>query len=172
MPKSEYRQKRLGAKRVKTLERLEVQGDKLVGEDATLYRALSARANYLALDRPDLSFSTKELCRDFSEPTVHSVQKLKRLIRYVTWSPRLVWHVDFQDAIGHIRCFVDTDFAGCLKTRRSTSGDASCAAVIFYSTGHKLRPPSRFPPGRPSCQSSAKVLARCSACRLWPKTWA
>lgn len=49
-----YKQKRLGAKQVKTLERLESKGEALNSEESTLYRALAARANYLALDRPDI----------------------------------------------------------------------------------------------------------------------
>lgn len=53
-----------------------------------------------------------------------SIQKLKRLVRYVIHDPRLVWHFNFQD-LGHdIDTFVDTDFAGCLRTRLSTSGGA------------------------------------------------
>ena len=33
------------------------------GMDHRMYRALAARANYLALDRPDIQFATKEICR-------------------------------------------------------------------------------------------------------------
>ena len=86
-PVNKYKVKRLVTKRVKKLERPRTQGDVLVGEDATLYRALAARANFLALDRPDLAYATKELCRDFSAPTTHSVWKLRRLIRCVHQFP-------------------------------------------------------------------------------------
>ena len=54
--------KRQGAKAIKTLERISTSGD-LSPPEATMFRALSARVNYLAQDRPDLAFSTKELCR-------------------------------------------------------------------------------------------------------------
>ena len=54
---------RQGAKAVKKLERLESASETLIPDEATTYRALSARANYLAQDRPDVAFSTKELCR-------------------------------------------------------------------------------------------------------------
>ena len=54
---------RQGAKAVKKLEWLESASTVLTPEEATTYRALSARANYLAQDRPDVAFSTKELCR-------------------------------------------------------------------------------------------------------------
>ena len=51
--------KRLGAKRVKQMERLVSEGEVLNAEESTAYRALAARANYLTLDRPDTGFSTK-----------------------------------------------------------------------------------------------------------------
>ena len=41
----------------------------LSSEDATAYRALVARANYLAQDRVDLGYSVKELCRKMAKPT-------------------------------------------------------------------------------------------------------
>ena len=54
---------RQGAKAVKKLERLESASETLIPDEATTYRALSARANYLAQDRPDVAFSIKELFR-------------------------------------------------------------------------------------------------------------
>ena len=52
----------------------------LTGDEATALRAIAASANYLALDKPDVAFSTKEICRAFAEPTRQSVDIL------VTWS--------------------------------------------------------------------------------------
>ena len=134
-PKSKFKQKRLGAKRGKSLERLQSRGEVLNAEEATLYRALAARANYLALDRPDIGFATKELCRDFSQPNRLSIQKLRRLIRYLVHNPRLVYLYPFQDSTAELSTFVDTDFAGCMKTRRSTSGGVSSGVYIFCSIG-------------------------------------
>ena len=120
--KKKFQNKRLGAKRVKNLERLESKGQQLDPEEATADRALAARANYLALDRPDISFSSKELCREFSQPSKLSWMKLKRLCRYLVHAPRLVWAFSFQDPCDDLRIFVDTDSARCQRTRRSTSG--------------------------------------------------
>ena len=64
--------KRQGAKAVKKLERAANASHVLNSEEATLYRALSARANVLSQDRVDIHFSTKELCRNFSQPTQKS----------------------------------------------------------------------------------------------------
>ena len=42
----------------------------LPDELARLFRSFAARANYLALDRPDIAQATKELCRRMSAPRV------------------------------------------------------------------------------------------------------
>ena len=117
-------QKRLGAKKAKKLEFDERSEFILGAEDATMYRALSARCNYLAQDRPDIGFASKELCRDFSNPNLNSFKKLKRLARYLAGLPRLLYHHKWQDAPEGVDIYVDTDFAGCKETRRSTSGGA------------------------------------------------
>ena len=64
--KKHFKQKRLGTRAVKKEELLQDVGDKLNEEQATADRALAARANYLSLDRPDLSFAANELCKQFS----------------------------------------------------------------------------------------------------------
>ena len=93
-------------------------------QEATLYRALAARANYSAIDRPDLAFATKELCRGFTTPTKLSIEKLKHLARYVIHHPRVVWKFDRQPSVAELCCYAVTDFAGCMQTRRSISGGA------------------------------------------------
>ena len=41
---------------------------------ASLFRSFAARANYLAMDRPNLSQATKELCRRMSAPKAADLQ--------------------------------------------------------------------------------------------------
>ena len=52
--------KRQGARAVKQLEGAANADFLLSGEEATLYRALSARANFLSQDKPDMNFSFAE----------------------------------------------------------------------------------------------------------------
>ncbi len=49
--------------------------------EATTYRRIAARANYLAAHRPDLMYAVKELCRGMAKPTKGHWLKLKRLGR-------------------------------------------------------------------------------------------
>ena len=67
--KNTLMKKRLGARAVKAHELLENTGDVLTELQATTYRALAARVNYLSLDRPDISYASKELCRSYAQPT-------------------------------------------------------------------------------------------------------
>ena len=100
-------------------------GEVLNSTEATTYRALAARANYLALDRPDIAFCTKELCRAFARPTKDHAHALKKLVKYLVGKARLVFKIYHQHDTEELRTHVDTDFAGCHLTRRSTSG-GSC----------------------------------------------
>ena len=56
--------------------------------EATRYRGIAARANYLAADRPDIMYAGKELCRGMAKPTRADWHKLNRLGRYLVDSRR------------------------------------------------------------------------------------
>eukprot|EP00969_Alexandrium_andersonii_P370761 15478032-Alexandrium_andersonii.AAC.1 len=55
-------------------------------------------------------------------PTTTDWAALVRLIRYLIVRPRCVYHFPWQDDEAALRAYVDADIAGCLLTRRSTSG--------------------------------------------------
>ena len=94
----------------------------LDGAATSQYRATAARANYLALDRPDLGYSVKELTRSMAKPTTYDVQKLKRLGRYLKKAPRAVIMYKWQDTPVDLDGYTDADWAGCQRSRTSTSG--------------------------------------------------
>ena len=102
--------------------RQEEEAEKLDATGAAEYRSLAARANYLASDRPDIQFSVKEMCRSMSEPTVGDRRKLKRLARYLLGRPRVVSQFRWQEEADYAEGFSDSNWAGCRKTSRSTSG--------------------------------------------------
>eukprot|EP00400_MALV-I_sp_L67-5_P001352 gene1352-biopygen880 len=47
-------------------------------QEATRYRALAARANYLAHTRPELLYAAKELSRSMAAPRAQDWPRLKR----------------------------------------------------------------------------------------------
>ena len=58
------------------------RGEHLPPSQATKYRSLVARANYLTADRADLMFAVKELARRMSCPTTTDWEMLRRLAKY------------------------------------------------------------------------------------------
>ena len=126
---------RQGARAVRLIEAQTGSGNHLTPHSATAFRALAARANYLAHDRPDLAYAAKELCRQLAVPTTDSLDQLKRLIRYIVRCPRLVFHVRWQERSPSLNVHVDTDFAGCRITRRSTSGGVTFRGDTVCVTG-------------------------------------
>ena len=76
----------------------------LSGQAASMYRAMAARANYLAQDRSDIRFAVKELCRRTAKPRMMDMHAMKRLARYLVGCPRAITRFDRQklsrDVIG------------------------------------------------------------------------
>ena len=79
------------------------------------------RANFIALDRPDIQYVSKELARAMTKPSVFALEHLKHLARYLAKHPRLVWKFVRQHMPSHIDAFADSNWAGCPVTRKSTT---------------------------------------------------
>ena len=102
--------------------------EELGGADVRLYRGAVARCNYLATDRADISFATKELCKAMSAPRIRDLKMLKKLSRYLKGKARLVQMISFDQVMGEvIHVHVDSDWDGCRDTRKSTNG--GCLSV-------------------------------------------
>jgi len=114
-------------------EKSEEADEPLGGEETSMFRSGAARANYLAMDRPDLAFATKELCRRMASPGRRDMAALQRIARYLAVEGRLVYEYKWQSE-SNLRVYVDTDFAGCMRTRKSTSG--GCALLGAHLVKH------------------------------------
>ena len=80
----------------------------LTGTDITQFRSLAARRNFLASDRVDIQFACKEIGR--------------RMTWYLKAHPRMIVEFKYQLVPQHVTTRVDTEYAGCKRTRRSTNG--------------------------------------------------
>ena len=58
-------------------EASEDDNELLEGEEAKKFRGIAARGNYLSLDRADIQYATKEICRSMARPRKSSWKKLK-----------------------------------------------------------------------------------------------
>ena len=89
----------------------EEEEEKLESSQATRYRAMTARMNYLGQDRSEIQFAIKELGKDMSNPSKKSWSKLKRLLRYLKGKPRYRMLYAYQSHPGRITAWSDSDFA-------------------------------------------------------------
>ena len=57
-----------------------------------------------------------------SSPEEEDWIKAKRMGRYIKGEPRLIQEFKFQSMPDNIEAYADSDYAGCIKSRKSTSG--------------------------------------------------
>ena len=88
---------------------LQDEGELLSGTEATKFRAIVARLNYLAADRPDIQFATKEVSNRMANPRQPDWQLLKRIGRYLAGSARAVQTLEWQQGPIGLSTYVDSD---------------------------------------------------------------
>ena len=91
-------------------------------DDVKVYQSLTMRLGYVSQDRPDLQRAVRELAKGMCRPNERFMTMLKRAARYLIHAPRCVQVIPFQRRITKITTFCDTDHAGCIRTRKSTTG--------------------------------------------------
>lgn len=90
-------------------------------DDPTSYRSLAGALQYLTSTRPDLTYVVQQICMYMHAPRASHLHALKQILRYVqgTISFGLTIH---KSPVTSLIAYTDADWAGCLDTRRSTSG--------------------------------------------------
>jgi hypothetical protein len=61
-----------------------------------------------------------------SAPCKSDWDLLKKLARYLKSHPRMIMKFEYQKPVDRLNIIVDTDYAGCRRTRRSTNGGWLC----------------------------------------------
>jgi len=107
----------------------ELRDRKLDEERSRWYRSVVATLNYMSLDRPDLGFAVKEVCRSMSSPSELDVQKLKKIGRFLVEVGNISLSFEWGSILNRVEGFSDSDFAGGEK-RTSTSG----GVIMFGGT--------------------------------------
>ena len=95
--------------------------------DILPYRRTVGRLMWLIPIRPDIDYAIKEFSRSMKEPTEDDQARLRQTLRYLrgtqehayTLSPQVT---TTKDSTTDTHVYVDSDWAGCNKTRKSTSG--------------------------------------------------
>ena len=107
--------------------------EKLTSAESTLYRSLVMKLACVAQDTVDIAEAMKCLTRHMKEPRSGHMQELKRLGRCVTKNKRCVLTYARQTSDATLQVHVDSDWAGDLLVRKSTTG------VIVRRGKHLLR---------------------------------
>ncbi|GKF85252.1 uncharacterized mitochondrial protein-like protein, partial [Tanacetum coccineum] len=103
--------------------------------DGKFFRSMVGGLNYLTHTRPDIAFPVSYVSRYMHSPTKQHLGAAKRILRYIAGTTNFgIWYTNVRDfkLIG----FTDSDWAGCLDTRKGTSGNMfsfGSGAVIWSS---------------------------------------
>ena len=93
-----------------------------IKDEATRYRSACMRLPYLAQDRLDLAETAKHLAQRMSEPREFDLIPLKRAARVSGWKAQSSAEISKTELVDKITVFVDSDCAGDLVSRQSTTG--------------------------------------------------
>ena len=91
-------------------------------KDATLYRRLVAKLNYLAMDRPDIRYAASIMGSHASSPKDTDLVTRKRVGRFLIKRPITWTHYIWCVRSDHIMSYTDSDWAASREDRRSVSG--------------------------------------------------
>ena len=94
---------------------------KIDRDRASKFRSATMSASYMSINRVDVQQAVKEAARFMEEPNEGAWIMLKRLVRYLVGLGRLVQVISEQRYVKATRLDTDSDFAGCVLTRKSTT---------------------------------------------------
>ncbi|GAA0153908.1 transmembrane signal receptor [Lithospermum erythrorhizon] len=98
--------------------------------DETLYKQIVGSLMYLTTTRPDLMFATSLISRYMSMPTEMHMKIAKKILRYLKGSNKFGILYKRSESGGVLVAYTDSDYAGDLNDRKSTSG-----YVFKFSSG-------------------------------------
>ena len=138
------------------------EGQLLNQEDSTKYRSLVGALQYLTLTRPDISFAVNKVCQFLHAPTTVHWTGAKHIARYVKHT--LSIGLNFSKSSSTlVSAFSDSDWAGCLDDRRSTSG----FAIFFGPNLISWCARKHATVSRSSTEAEYKALANATAEIIW-----
>ena len=140
-------------------------------DQVSMYRSACMRLAFLAMDRTDIQFASKEAARGMAGPTVRHFNILKRAVRHLISHRASLFVYEQQKWHGQIRLYSDSDWAGCPVTRKSTSGLAVCFGKHCWYTNSSTQVPISLSSGEAEYYALNKAGSRalestCSATSL------
>jgi hypothetical protein len=104
--------------------------------DPTHFRSLVGTLQYLTFTRPDLTYVVQQICLHMHDPREPHLTTTKHILCYLrgTLDYGLLLRCS---ASSELTVYTDVDWAGCLDTRRSTSGYAVFLGANLVSWSSK-----------------------------------
>ena len=108
---------------------------KIDKDRASTFRSATMRASYMSINRVDVQQAVKEVARFMAETNEGTGTMLKRLVRYLVGHGKLVQVISEQRYVKAPRVDTDSDYAGCMLTRKSTTCAHLFHGVNLISSG-------------------------------------
>ncbi|CAE8734515.1 unnamed protein product [Polarella glacialis] len=107
---------------------------------ASIYRSAVGVLQWLALVRPDLQYTSKELARGLCRPTTKDWARLRHAVRYCIGTADVVLNLEFdKDLPCEITVYCDSNFAGDVDTRKSTTGYLLLVQGLLLTSASKTQ---------------------------------
>jgi hypothetical protein len=132
--------------------------------DKTLYRSIVGSLRYLVNTRPDLSFAVGYVSRFLDEPHEDHLSAVKHILRYVAGTRSFgLWFEKEKKEEAVLVGFSDSDYAGDIDKRKSTSG------IIFFLAGRPITWQSMKQKvvAQSSCEAEYIAAANATCQALW-----
>lgn len=132
--------------------------------DMTQYKQMVGSLMYLTVTRPDLAYMVSVVSRYMERPTELHVQAIKRILRYVMGTmEKGLWYKHGTKNEGKLVAFSDSDYAGDIDDRRSTSG------YVFIMNGGAVAWSSKKQPMVTLSTTEAEFIsaASCACQGVW-----
>lgn len=128
------------------------------------YRRLVGKLIYLAHTRPDIGFAVSMVSRHMSNPTEAHMSAVRRILQYLKGTPGKGLYFKKSQNKG-IEVYTDSDWAGCISDRKSTSGYCS----FVWGNMVTWRSKKQYVVARSGAEAELRAMAQGNCEGMWLK---